>query len=86
MDPYREGVPHSIQQKWNKRVLDMFQLYFKYNDVIDRVTVWGLNDAVTWLNNFPINGRTDYPLLFDRNNNRKSVVDEIIKMSKKLNF
>jgi endo-1,4-beta-xylanase len=82
MDPYRDGVPDSIQQKWNKRVLDMFQLYFKYNDVIDRVTVWGLNDAVTWLNNFPIRGRTDYPLLFDRNNNRKSVVDEIIKMSK----
>jgi endo-1,4-beta-xylanase len=82
MDPYREGVPYSIQQKWNKRVLDMFQLYFKYNDVIDRVTVWGLNDAITWLNNFPIHGRTDYPLLFDRNNNRKSVVDEIIKMLK----
>ncbi len=82
LDPYRDGVPDSIQQKWNKRVLDMFQLYFKYYDVIDRVTVWGLNDAVTWLNNFPIRGRTDYPLLFDRNNNRKNVVDEIIKMSK----
>ena len=81
MDPYRDGVPDSIQLKWNKRVLGMFQLYFKYNDVIDRVTVWGLNDAVSWLNNFPIRGRTDYPLLFDRNNNRKSVVDEIIKMS-----
>jgi endo-1,4-beta-xylanase len=82
MDPYRDGVPNSIQQKWNKRVLDIFQLYFKYNDVIDRVTIWGLNDALTWLNNFPIHGRKDYPLLFDRNNNRKSVVDEIIKMSK----
>jgi endo-1,4-beta-xylanase len=82
MDPYRDGVPNSIQQKWNRRVLDLFQLYLKYNDVIDRVTLWGLNDAVTWLNNFPIHGRTDYPLLFDRNNNRKSVVDEIIKMSK----
>jgi endo-1,4-beta-xylanase len=63
--------------------MDMFQLYFKYNDVIDRVTIWGLNDAVTWLNNFPIRGRTDYPVLFDRNNNRKTVVDEIIKLSKK---
>jgi endo-1,4-beta-xylanase len=83
MDPYRDGVPDSIQQKWNKRVLDMFQLYFKYNDVIDRVTFWGLNDAVSWLNNFPIRGRTDYPLLFDRNNRRKTVVDEIIKMAKK---
>jgi len=83
MDPYREAVPDSAQQEWNKRVLDMFELFLKYNDVVDRVTVWGLNDALTWLNNFPIRGRKDYPVLFDRNNQPKSVVDEMIKMAKK---
>jgi endo-1,4-beta-xylanase len=83
MDPYRDAVPDSVQQKWNKRVLDMFELFLKYNDVVDRVTVWGLNDALSWLNNFPIRGRKDYPVLFDRNNQRKSVVDEMIKMAKK---
>jgi len=82
MDPYREAVPDSAQQEWNKRVLDMFELFLKYNDVVDRVTVWGLNDALTWLNNFPIRGRKDYPVLFDRNNQPKSVVDEMIKMVK----
>jgi endo-1,4-beta-xylanase len=82
MDPYTEAVPDSVQQKWNKRVLDMFGLFLKYYDVVDRVTVWGLNDAVSWLNNFPIHGRKDYPVLFDRNNQRKSVVDEMIKMAK----
>jgi endo-1,4-beta-xylanase len=82
MDPYRNGVPDSIQQKWNKRVLDIFSLYLKYNDVIDRITIWGLNDAVSWLNNFPIRGRTDYPVLFDRSNHPKSVVDEMIKKAK----
>jgi len=85
MDPYREGVPDSVQQQWNKRVLDMFELFLKYNDVVDRVTVWGLNDALSWLNNFPIRGRKDYPLLFDRNNQPKIVVDEMIKMAKKFN-
>jgi endo-1,4-beta-xylanase len=35
------------------------------------------------LNNFPIRGRKDYPMLFDRNNKRKPVVDEMIKMAKK---
>jgi len=83
MDPYREAVPDSVQQKWNKRVLDMFGLFLKYNHVVDRVTVWGLNDAVSWLNNFPIHGRKDYPVLFDRNNHRKSVVDEMIEMAEK---
>ena len=82
MDPYREAVPDSIQQEWNKRVLDMFELFLKYNDVVDRVTVWGLNDALSWLNNFPIRGRKDYPVLFDRNNQPKSVVAEMIKMAK----
>jgi endo-1,4-beta-xylanase len=83
MDPYQEGVPDSVQQKWNKRMLDMFGLFLKYNDVVDRVTVWGLTDNTTWLNNFPIRGRKDYPVLFDRNNQRKPVVDEMIKMAKK---
>jgi len=85
MDPYREGVPDSIQQKWNQRMLDMFRLFLKYDDVVDRVTVWGLTDNTTWLNNFPIRGRKDYPVLFDRNNQRKSVVDEMIKMAKNNN-
>jgi len=84
MDPYRDTVPEDVQQKWNKRMLDMFALFLKYNDVIDRVTVWGLTDNTTWLNNFPIRGRKDYPMLFDRNNQRKPVVDEMIKMAKKL--
>ena len=83
MDPYREAVPDSIQQKWNKRMLDMFELFLKYNDVVDRVTMWGLTDNGTWLNNFPIRGRKDYPMLFDRNNQRKSVVDEMIKLAEK---
>jgi len=82
-DPYRNGVPDSVQVKWNKRVLDMFGLFLKYNDVIDRVTVWGLNDATSWLNNFPIPGRVDYPVLFGRDNKRKTVVEEMIRRAKK---
>lgn len=83
LDPYREGVPDSVQQKWNKRVLDMFGLFLKYDDVVDRVTVWGLNDAGTWLNGFPIRGRKDYPVLFDRKNQRKTVVNDMIIMANK---
>lgn len=83
MDPYREAVPYALQQKWNKRMLDMFRLFLKYEEVIDRVTVWGLSDNTTWLNNFPIRGRKDYPTLFDRNNQAKPVVEEMIKMAER---
>jgi endo-1,4-beta-xylanase len=80
-DPYQGGVPDSVQQKWNKRVLDVFELFLQNSDVIDRVTVWGITDATSWLNNFPIWGRCDYPVLFDRNNHRKSVVEEMIRLA-----
>ena len=83
MDPYRDGVPADIQAKWNKRMLDMFNLFLKYDDVIDRVTVWGVTDNGTWLNGFPIRGRMDYPMLFDRNNKRKPIVNDMIKLAKK---
>jgi len=83
MDPYRDAIPDSVQQHWNKRVLDMFGLFLKYNDVVDRVTVWGLTDNTSWLNNFPIRGRKDSAVLFDRNNQPKPVVAEMIKMAKK---
>jgi endo-1,4-beta-xylanase len=82
-DPYREGVPDSVQQKWNKRMLDVFSIFLKNSDVVDRVTVWGFSDSGTWLNNFPIRGRMDYPVLYDRNNNRKAVVDEMIRLAQK---
>jgi len=83
MDPYRDGVPDSVQQIWNKRMLDVFNIFLKYDDVVDRVTVWGLSDAGTWLNGFPIRGRKDYPVFFDRDYKRKPVVDQMIKMASK---
>ena len=30
------------------------------------MTLWGVHDGGSWLNGFPVRGRTDYPLLFDR--------------------
>jgi endo-1,4-beta-xylanase len=81
-DPYRDAVPDSVQQKWEKRMRSMFGLFLKYSGVVERVTVWGLNDAGSWMNNFPIPGRKDYATLFDRNNKPKTVVKEMIKMAK----
>jgi len=81
LDPYRKGIPAEVQQKWDQRVRDMFALFLKYSDVIDRVTLWGLNDGGSWKNNFPVQGRQDSPLFFDRNNQRKAVVSDLIRMA-----
>jgi endo-1,4-beta-xylanase len=37
-----------------------------HRDAITRVTFWGVTDGDSWKNNWPVRGRTNYPLLFDR--------------------
>ena len=78
MDPYKNGLTDSISQAFNQRYMDFFQLFLKHHKDISRVTLWGVTDADSWKNNWPIKGRTDYPLLFDRNYQAKTLVDEII--------
>lgn len=80
MNPYAEGLPAAVEAAWSERYLDFFRLFFKHSDKISRVTLWGVCDADSWKNNWPVPGRTDYPLLFDRNCQAKPIVDEIIKL------
>jgi endo-1,4-beta-xylanase len=79
MNPYAEGLPDSVNTAFENRYLDFFRLFLKHQDVISRVTLWGVNDAQSWRNNWPVPGRTDYPLLFDRENQPKPVVKRIIQ-------
>ncbi len=83
MNPYPDGLPDSVATKWNNRMTDFFRLFLKHHDKISRVTLWGVSDGQTWRNDWPIVGRKDYPLLFDRNYSPKPVVDAIIKMAEK---
>lgn len=83
MDPYRAGLPADVAAQFNERALGFFKLFVKYQDQIDRVTFWGVNDAQSWKNDWPIKGRMDYTLLFDRNNQPKDVVYEIVALGSK---
>lgn len=78
LNPYRNGVPEKVQRKWDKRLSEFIELYNRHSDIVDRVTFWGLTDGDSWKNNFPVPGRTDYPLLFDRSGNMKPVVYDIM--------
>lgn len=80
LNPYTDGLPDSIQSQYNQRYIDLFRLFVKHADVIDRITFWGVTDNQTWKNDWPVPGRTDYPLLFDRNYQPKAVVDSILKI------
>ena len=66
LNPYPESLPDSMQTILADRYAEFFMLFNKHRDTISRVTLWGLSDGQSWLNFWPVRGRTNYPLLFDR--------------------
>jgi len=84
MNPYPTGLPDSMAIALHDRYASFFRLFLKHKDHISRVTVWGLTDNQTWRNDWPIKGRSDYPLLFDRNYRAKPIVETIIEAANKI--
>lgn len=82
MNPYTKGLPDSVQTQLANRYADIFKLFNKHSDKISRVTFWGLHDGLSWKNNFPIRGRTDYTLLFDREMKPKKAYHAVIETAK----
>lgn len=80
LNPYEEGLPDSVMRKLGDRYVDFFKLYLKYSDKISRVTVWGVADQYSWKNGWPVPGRTDYPLLFDREYKPKPFLQDIVAL------
>jgi endo-1,4-beta-xylanase len=58
---------------------DCFKVFREYKDYIDCVTLWGVADDSTWLDNFPVRGRKNWPLLFDVNHNPKEAFYRILE-------
>lgn len=81
MNPFPNGLPDDIQEQFTERYVAFFKLFLKHKNKISRVALWGINDGNSWKNNWPVRGRTDYPLLFDRGNNAKPVVKELIELA-----
>ena len=79
LNPYSVELPDSVSAVWNERMETFFRLFEKHSDVISRVTAWGLSDGNSWLNYWPIKGRKDYPLLFDRHFQPKPFVRDILE-------
>ena len=79
LNPYAEGLPDSVSIALNNRYNDIFKLFLKHSDILERVTLWGVYDGQSWRNDWPVKGRTDYALLFDRNFQPKPVVKTIIE-------
>ncbi|HEY8562385.1 MAG TPA: endo-1,4-beta-xylanase [Pyrinomonadaceae bacterium] len=78
LDPYKNDLPAEIQEKLADRYAELFAVYLKHHQNIDRITFWNVTDKESWLNNFPVRGRTNHPLLFDRQGDPKPAFDAVI--------
>ena len=80
MDPYKNGLTKEKAAEVEAFWLSFYQMLLRHHKDILRVNFWCLNDGISWRNDFPIKGRTDYATLFDRQNNPKPVVQKLINL------
>jgi endo-1,4-beta-xylanase len=83
LNPYPDGLPEAVQQQLARRYADLFGAYGRHCGLVMRVTFWGVTDKDSWKNDWPVKGRTNYPLLFDRNAQPKPAFDAVIQLAAK---
>ena len=77
-DTYQNGAPAEVLEQQAARYAELFALFHRYRQHIERVTFWGATDKYSWLNSFPVK-RTNYPMLFDRANAPKPAFWAVLK-------
>lgn len=78
LDPYRNGLPDSMQVLLAKRYAEFFSIFYNRRDKIFRVSVWGIHDGMSWKNDYPIPNRINYPLLWDRQRQPKLALNYVL--------
>ncbi|MDN3580730.1 endo-1,4-beta-xylanase [Mucilaginibacter flavus] len=68
-----------LDQKQADQYRMVFEVFRKYKDVITGVTFWNISDKHTWLDEYPVRGRKNYPLLFDQQNHPKKAYWEVTR-------
>ena len=81
IDPWPQGLPDEMQEKLADRYEELFRILLRYRKSVERVTFWGLHDGISWKNDFPVRGRTNYPLLFDRELQPKPAYNRVMKLA-----
>ncbi|HUA99252.1 MAG TPA: endo-1,4-beta-xylanase [Terracidiphilus sp.] len=81
LDPYVNGLPEAVQQELAARYAELFRVYLKHHGEITRVTFWGVMDGDSWLNNWPVPRRTNYPLIFGRDGKPKPAFEAVLHVA-----
>lgn len=77
-NPYLMCLPQAKDEELSQRWRTLFEVFVRHAADIEAVTFWGVSDAQSWLNNWPVQGRTNYPLLFNRDLTAKSALKSVL--------
>ncbi len=67
------------EQKQMAQYKMVFDIFRKYKQSITGVTFWNVTDKHSWLEDYPVPGRKNYPLLFDANARPKKAYWKVVK-------
>jgi endo-1,4-beta-xylanase len=71
-----------LEQKQIEQYGKVFRIFRQYRRNITGVTFWNISDRGTWLDNYPVPGRKNYPLLFDGDLKPKKAFWEVVNFKK----
>ena len=78
------AMPEDRIRRQTERYREIFRIAADYPQV-KNITTWGVADNHTWLDNFPVPGRKNWPLLFDSGCRHKEAVSCLMEMGQRLN-
>ena len=79
---HEDGLTEEGEAALTQRYAELFALFRKHHQSIYKVTFWNTHDGRSWLNNHPVRGRVDHPLLFDRDLNPKPAFHRVVEEAK----
>lgn len=79
---YGDDVPDDLLQLQAERYKQLFDALKEHKGLFSEVVLWGISDGHTWLHDFPVKGRTDAPLPFDKQLQAKPAYWAIVDPSK----
>jgi endo-1,4-beta-xylanase len=78
------GMPEpgpELLERQARRYAELFAIFRSHSPVLEAVTFWGIADDATWLDQFPVRGRKDWPLLFDTSHRPKPAFHAVARIS-----
>jgi endo-1,4-beta-xylanase len=79
----RPNEPHQFTPELEQKQIEQYKMAFKVfrekKSSLTGITFWNVSDKTSWLDNFPVQGRKNYPLLFDVNLQPKKAYWEVVK-------